>query len=138
MFIRTCKLVSFFYHIASTARTFLFHRTPPAHEITFRIINASIVSSALACHFDDHVFSTFRTCDTNLFIIWLGIPSLRESRTCQELSMRSILDYHIAATHFTDFIRHFIFNGNLFEIFFRGLHSLFQIRIKIRNNRFPV
>ena len=56
-FICAYKLFPFFYHISATFFTSNSRRFLPAHKITFRIIDTTVILSTLLCLFENNIFS---------------------------------------------------------------------------------
>ena len=134
----TQKLISFLYHVTATFRTFLIRRLRPGHEITIWISNTAIVKSALFRLAQNNILAAFRACNTDLLVVCLCVPTLRESRSRKELSMRTIFDYHHTSTLIARHIRYLICNLDRFQRFLCFLHRLCKIRIEIPDNNLPL
>ena len=81
------QLVSLFYHVTTTLRTWNFGRFLPGHEIAIRIVLASVIFSAFFRLFQNNIFSTFRAGYTYLLKIWFCITTLREAWAGKESAM---------------------------------------------------
>ena len=99
----TQKLASFFHHHAAALRTLLCGRFLPGHEITIRIILASVVFTAFFRLTDDNLLAALRAFNADFFQIWFGVFTVRKTGTSQEFSVGTIFDNKVsAASGWTD------------------------------------
>lgn len=116
--VRPCRPVCYLFQQQLTAAwAFLSRRLLPYHEITFRIIDTAVISSALLGLLHNNIFAALGTCHANLLEIRLGVAALRESGACQKSAVRSVFDHHASAAQFTDFVGFFIRDRHLCQIF---------------------
>ena len=78
----------------SAFRTLLIRWTLPGHKIAFRIAHTAIITAAFLRLLNDDILAALRTAYADFLEVRLGISAFRESRTCQELTVRTILDDH--------------------------------------------
>ena len=109
----------------------------PGHEITIRIILASVVFTAFFRLTDDNLLAALRAFNADFFQIWFGVFTVRKTGTSQEFSVGTIFDNKVSAAKFTDFFRNFIRNFDSIKFCIRFLHSFRKIRVKVLNNGLP-
>ena len=86
---------------------------------------------------DDDFFSALRTRDAGLLKIRLRIPALRESRTCEELTVRTVLDDHPSSADLTDLIRFLICDVDRLKRSLGLIHRCHEIRVEVSDDRLP-
>ena len=63
--------------------------------------------------------------------------TFRESRTSQKLTVRPVLDHHVPAAVFADFLGLFVRDMNFFQSLFSLKNSVMKIGIKVLNDSLP-